>query len=61
ADEQERLEIMNEIQSIIQDEIPVLTVAYYGVIVASRDYVLGYEYDPTAHDYKLSPDMYIER
>jgi peptide/nickel transport system substrate-binding protein len=39
----------------------VLTVAYYGVIVASKDYVKGYQYDPTAHDYKLSPEMYIEK
>lgn len=61
TDEQERLGMMNEVQSIIQDEIPVLTVAYYGVIVASKDYVKGYQYDPTAHDYKLSPEMYIEK
>lgn len=61
TNEQERLEMMNEVQSIIQDEIPVLTVAYYGVIVASKDYVKGYQYDPTAHDYKLSPEMYIEK
>lgn len=61
SSEEERLEMMNTVQSIVQDEIPVLTVAYYGVIVASKDYVKGYEYDPTAHDYKLSPKMYIER
>jgi peptide/nickel transport system substrate-binding protein len=61
TNEQERLEVMNEVQSITQDEIPVLTVAYYGVIVASKDYVKGYQYDPTAHDYKLSPEMYIEK
>jgi peptide/nickel transport system substrate-binding protein len=61
TDEQDRLEITNEIQSIVQDEVPVLTVAYYGVIVASKDYVKGYQYDPTAHDYKLSPEMYIEK
>jgi peptide/nickel transport system substrate-binding protein len=61
TNEQERLEMMNEVQSITQDEIPVLTVAYYGVIVASKDYVKGYLYDPTAHDYKLSPEMYIEK
>lgn len=61
TDEKDRMEITNEIQSIVQDEIPVLTVAYYGVIIASKDYVKGYEYDPTAHDYKLSPEMYIEK
>jgi peptide/nickel transport system substrate-binding protein len=60
-DQKERLLKLNQIEGIIQDEVPVLAIAYYGVVVASRDYVKGYVFDPTAHDYGLSPDMYIER
>jgi len=61
ADSEERLVKLNDVEGITQNEVPVLTIAYYGVIVASRDYVKGYLYDPTAHDYKLSPEMYIEK
>jgi peptide/nickel transport system substrate-binding protein len=61
TDQQERLGKLNDVEAIVQYEVPILNIAYYGVIVAKKDYVKGYQYDPTAHDYKLSPEMYIEK
>jgi peptide/nickel transport system substrate-binding protein len=61
GNQEERLSKMNELQGIIHDEVPIITIAYYGVAVAKKDYVKGYQFDPTAHDYKLNPEMYIER
>ncbi len=60
ADEKERLEMLDELEEIVQEDLPVINVAYYGVAIAKKDYVKGYVFDPTAHDYRLSPDMYIE-
>jgi peptide/nickel transport system substrate-binding protein len=60
-DPEERLSMLNEVQSIVHDEVPIIDVAYYGVAVAKKDYVKGYQFDPTAHDYKLNPEMYLER
>lgn len=53
--------MLNEVQSIVHDELPIINVAYYGVAVAKKDYVKGYQFDPTAHDYKLNPEMYLEK
>ncbi|RQW81012.1 MAG: ABC transporter substrate-binding protein [Methanothrix sp.] len=60
TDQKERFDKFNKVQGIVQNELPIITVAYYGLAIAKRDYVKGYEFDPTAHDYRLSPEMYIE-
>jgi peptide/nickel transport system substrate-binding protein len=59
-DQQEKYDISRQIQKIISDEAPVITVAHYGVAVAMKEYIKGFEFNPTAHDYMLTPDMYIE-
>ena len=52
--------MLDELEEIVQEDLPVIIVANYGVAIAKKDYVKGYVFDPTAHDYRLSPDMYIE-
>lgn len=60
-DEKERTSMYKEVQSIIQDEIPIIPMTYYQMVVAKKDYVKGYEFDQTSHDYTLTPETYIER
>jgi peptide/nickel transport system substrate-binding protein len=60
VDEKERIEMLDNLESIVQEDLPIINVAYYGVAIAKKDYVKGYVFDPTAHDYRISPDMYIE-
>jgi peptide/nickel transport system substrate-binding protein len=56
-----RYGILEEVQSIAQNEATNIVVAYYGMVAAYNDHVKGFKYDPTAHDYRLSPEMYIEK
>jgi len=60
-DQEKRLEYFNQVQEIVQEELPFITVAYYGLAIAMKDSIKGYVFDPTAHDYKLNPEMYIEK
>lgn len=59
-DQEERIKMLDELEEIVQEDLPVINVANYGVAIAKKDYVKGYVFDPTAHDYRLSPEMYIE-
>jgi len=59
--QEKRQEYFNQVQEIVQEDLPIITVAYYGLAIAMKDYVRGYVFDPTAHDYKLNPEMYIEK
>ena len=59
-DQEERFEDFSEVQGIVQNDLPIITVAYYGLAIAMNDYIKGYVFDPTAHDYKLNPEMYME-
>lgn len=59
-DQEERFEDYSEVQGIVQNDLPIITVAYYGLAIGMKDYVKGYVFDPTAHDYKLNPEMYME-
>jgi peptide/nickel transport system substrate-binding protein len=49
------------VQEIVHDDHPFITVAYYRLAIAMKDSVRGYIFDPTAHDYKINPEMYIEK
>jgi len=60
GDQKARIKMLDDLEGIVQEEVPVINVAYYGIAIAKKDYVKGYVFDPTAHDYRLSPDMYIE-
>jgi len=59
-DLQTRYNLLKEVQSITQEDSINIIVAHYGIAVAAKDSVKGFEFDPTAHDYKLNPEMDIE-
>ena len=59
-DTETRYGLLREVQSITAEDAINIVVAHYGMVIASKDRVKGFIFDPTAHDYKLNPDMYIE-
>ncbi|MCK9587350.1 MAG: hypothetical protein M0Q89_10870, partial [Methanothrix soehngenii] len=59
-DEKERLAKYKTVQEIVQDELPIIPMTYYEMVVAKKDYVKGYIFDQTSHDYTLTPETYIE-
>ena len=61
ADEKERLTRYQKVQEMVQDELPIIPMTYYEMVVAKKDYVKGYIFDQTSHDYTLTPETYIER
>lgn len=61
ADEEERLAKYKKVQQIVQDEIPIIPMTYYEMVVTKKDYVKGYKFDQTSHDYTLMPETYIEK
>jgi peptide/nickel transport system substrate-binding protein len=61
SDEDQRLEMYRKAQQIVQDDLPIIPMTYYEMVVAKKDYVKGYVFDQTSHDYTLTPQTYIER
>ncbi len=59
-DEKDRLAKYKTVQEIVQDELPIIPMTYYEMVVAKKDYVKGYIFDQTSHDYTLTPETYIE-
>ncbi|WP_421908650.1 ABC transporter substrate-binding protein [Methanolacinia petrolearia] len=59
SDLDERYDHFREIEAIIYDDLPTINVAYYGVAIVMDDDVEGYQFDPTAHDYRIDPFMTI--
>ncbi len=59
-DKNEKYAISKQVQQIIEDEVPVLPIAYYGIAVASKDNVESYIFNPTAHDYNLNTEVHIK-
>lgn len=59
-DTETRYGLLREVQSITAEDAINIVVAHYGMVIASKDRVKGFIFDPTAHDYKLNPDLYIE-
>lgn len=60
TDINERYDLFRKIEAVVYDDLPTINVAYYGVAVVMKDSVKGYKFDPTAHDYRIDPLMYIE-
>lgn len=60
-DTDKRYEISKQLEAFIYDEAPALHIAYYGVALVMYDYVTGFNFDPTAHDYRINPDMKVEK
>jgi len=61
TDQEERYKKFNEVEAIVYDEQPMIIVAYYGCAIVKKDYVKGYVFDPTAHDYRINAGMYLEK
>ncbi|HNX08505.1 MAG TPA: ABC transporter substrate-binding protein [Methanothrix sp.] len=59
SDVQARYDILKDVQSITQDEAMNIIVAHYGMVVARKDGVTGFVFDPAAHDYMLNNEMDI--
>ncbi len=59
-DQKEKYALSGRVQEMVEADLPVITVAHYGVAVAMKDKIRGYVFNPTAHDYMLSSEMYIE-
>jgi len=59
-EENDRISKYKEVQSIIQNDVPIIPMTYYEMVVAKKDYVKGYVFDQTSHDYTLTPETYIE-
>lgn len=61
TDLEERYKKFNEVEAIVNEEQPMIIVAYYGCAIVKKDSVKGYVFDPTAHDYRINADMRIEK
>lgn len=61
TDLEERYKKFNEVEAIVNEEQPMIIVAYYGCAIVKKDSVKGYVFDPTAHDYRINADMYLEK
>lgn len=61
TDLEERYKKFNDVEAIVSEEQPMIIVAYYGCAIVKKDYVKGYVFDPTAHDYRINAGMYIEK
>jgi peptide/nickel transport system substrate-binding protein len=60
TDLDDRYATFNQVEAIVYEEQPMILVAYYGCAIVKKDEVKGYEDDPTAHDYRVNTEMYIE-
>lgn len=52
--------ITKQVQQILEDQEPVLPIAYYGVAVAMKSKVNNFVFNPTAYDYMLTNEMNIK-
>ncbi len=59
TDPVERYAHFRAAEGIVYDDVATVNIAYYGVAILLWDNVKGFTYDPTAHDYKLSPFMTV--
>lgn len=58
-DKNERYKIFMDIQAITWDEVLNIVVAQSNMLAVHKANVKGFQFDPTAHDYRLNADMYI--
>lgn len=59
-DLQTKYALSKQVQQILEDEEPVLPIAYYGVAVAMKSRVNNFVFNPTAHDYMLTNEVNIK-
>jgi peptide/nickel transport system substrate-binding protein len=54
-----RYDHFRKIEGIVYEDLPTINVAYYGVAIVMDDSITGYQFDPTAHDYRIDPFMSV--
>ncbi len=59
-DEQKRYDIYYEVQEIVVDDVADVYIAYHNLAVVTKSSVNGYIPNPSAHDYRINPGIYIE-
>lgn len=59
-DPAEKYRVSREIQQIVEEDLPVITLAHYGVAVAMKNKVEGYVFNPTAHDYNFTSEVQLK-
>ncbi|RLI78645.1 hypothetical protein DRP05_06505 [Archaeoglobales archaeon] len=57
----ERKKMYDKVQQIAIDDVPLIHIAFYKVVVVYKDYVKGFEFNPVAHDYMLNPEIYVAK
>lgn len=60
TDKDKKYKISYEIQEIIEEEMPVVTIAIYGTAFVMSDKIENYKYNPTAHDYMINTDIVVK-
>lgn len=58
--QKEKYDLSKQVQQILEDEEPVIPIAYYGVAVAMKSNVNNFVFNPTAHDYMLTNEVNIK-
>jgi peptide/nickel transport system substrate-binding protein len=59
TDLKERYAKFNVIEADVNDYLPTIPIADYGVAIVKKDTVTGYKFDPTAHDFRLDYNIFI--
>jgi peptide/nickel transport system substrate-binding protein len=59
-DSNEKYRLAREWQQLVEEDLPVITLAHYGVAVSMNDKVQGYVFNPTAHDYNFTSEVQLK-
>lgn len=60
-DKEKRYDIYREVQEIVVADVADVYIAYHNLAVVTKSSVKGYVPNPSAHDYRINPDIYIEK
>lgn len=55
----ERYAKFNRIEADVNELLPTIPIADYGVAIVKKDSVTGYVFDPTAHDFRLDYNIFL--
>jgi peptide/nickel transport system substrate-binding protein len=59
-DRDERYQMFKDLQAITWDEVMNIVIAHSNMLVVHDANIKGFEFDPTAHDYRLNANVYKE-
>lgn len=60
-DTAKRVQIYQEIQDLVANDLPMLNVSHYVMVVGSRDYVKDFKFNPNAHALHTSMGITIKK